>query len=667
MGSNFHIRDYPSNKIPAYITTAIATHESRVGDRASSANTIGSYLLPQDFDFANIPATHSKSMWVVRFYFDLGGQTITIPEGVTISFEGGKFGNGTITGEDTKLLSHINQIFETDVSFAGTWNQDRIYPQWFGALADGSHDDTDAIKKSIELSSGGTEIYFIKGKYRVTSTLQIDTPNIKFTGSNSVRPEVNGSSIHYIGTVACIQIGRDNHPGDWAGNHYDGPQGFELRNMHIRFQGSTTALTSQGSYGLNVNGIVDWYGGHITMVDVMIEKFESNFFGVNSDINSFNRVTSLYSKYGFNLQPRSDQNTFREFYSFYCDTVIMLTGTKQTRFYDCQFVNCGSTTANSIVLTQGCNAIVFENCWFESYNGGGSPKLSHISIGEVVGYNGDTAPVESVLINHPFIAGTSINQNGYTPHFTRVNKATILVITNPSYALSGKTNTIESLINFVGTTTTKNDSQAYVNCDNSWNNYISTDSTTGGAFALSYQLTGQDSLTFASRIGRFYFERPEHITPLQDFYLSSSSAGRFEVNFWNDNSGNTARFNRIRRDVIGTSPPSLLTWERGDFIKNTNPTVVNDGSANYTIIGWTCTISGSPGTWVSCRAYTENPQVVSATKVQLELSVDSVNTTNKSTGLQVWNSTDRRPVFATGSSVSDEWVYGDGATAHTPL
>lgn len=43
------------------------------------------------------------------------------------------------------------------------------------------------------------------------------------------------------------------------------------------------------------------------------------------------------------------------------------------------------------------------------------------------------------------------------------------------------------------------------------------------------------------------------------------------------------------------------------------------------------------------------------------------NPNNKFPGLQVWNLTLSRPVWASGAGATDVWVFADGTTAHTPV
>lgn len=58
---------------------------------------------------------------------------ITLAHNTTLIFAGGKIsGTGTLTGDNTRLIAPITQIFGEDITVDGIWEMDRAYPQWFG-------------------------------------------------------------------------------------------------------------------------------------------------------------------------------------------------------------------------------------------------------------------------------------------------------------------------------------------------------------------------------------------------------------------------------------------------------------------------------------------------------------------------------------------------------
>lgn len=59
-------------------------------------------------------------------------------------------------------------------------------------------------------------------------------------------------------------------------------------------------------------------------------------------------------------------------------------------------------------------------------------------------------------------------------------------------------------------------------------------------------------------------------------------------------------------DGIGTSAPTTGTWAVGDKVKNSAPSESGSAGSKYVIIGWVCTVSGTPGTWLQMRVLTGN-------------------------------------------------------------
>ena len=55
-----------------------------------------------------------------------------------------------------------------------------------------------------------------------------------------------------------------------------------------------------------------------------------------------------------------------------------------------------------------------------------------------------------------------------------------------------------------------------------------------------------------------------------------------------------------------TAAPTTGTWAKGDYIKNSNPAEAGVALSKYVILGFVCTVAGTPGTWLQCRALTGN-------------------------------------------------------------
>jgi hypothetical protein len=55
-----------------------------------------------------------------------------------------------------------------------------------------------------------------------------------------------------------------------------------------------------------------------------------------------------------------------------------------------------------------------------------------------------------------------------------------------------------------------------------------------------------------------------------------------------------------------TAAPTTGTWNQGDMVKNSTPAEQGTAGSKYVVTHFICVASGTPGTWVSCRALTGN-------------------------------------------------------------
>ena len=55
-----------------------------------------------------------------------------------------------------------------------------------------------------------------------------------------------------------------------------------------------------------------------------------------------------------------------------------------------------------------------------------------------------------------------------------------------------------------------------------------------------------------------------------------------------------------------TTAPTTGLWAVGNKVWNSAPSELGSASSKYVIIGWVCTVSGEPGTWVEMRTLTGN-------------------------------------------------------------
>jgi len=58
--------------------------------------------------------------------------------------------------------------------------------------------------------------------------------------------------------------------------------------------------------------------------------------------------------------------------------------------------------------------------------------------------------------------------------------------------------------------------------------------------------------------------------------------------------------------TYGTAAPTTGTYRVGDKVLNTNPAEAGSALSKYMITGWSCTVAGTPGTWLENRTLTGN-------------------------------------------------------------
>jgi len=134
-------------------SVSLSSQEDYSEYAANSGRTVASSIvLPQYFDFGNITNHYDSIVWVIRHEFDLGGANVTMPNNVTLHFEGGSLNNyGTITTNNTRIIESNYKVFDG----SGTISPEligRVNPIMFGATLDGS-DDAESINKCIQAGS----------------------------------------------------------------------------------------------------------------------------------------------------------------------------------------------------------------------------------------------------------------------------------------------------------------------------------------------------------------------------------------------------------------------------------------------------------------------------------------------------------------------------------
>lgn len=121
--------------------------------------------------YPNIQATQqskfNKSNVIYKIVndIDLGNAVLTIPTGCTLDFAGGSIINGELVGNNTKIISGLQKIFN-NITINGIWDNDNSYLEWFD-LVDNKYPINEALKLSNNL-------HLLKNTYSVAT---VSIPN----------------------------------------------------------------------------------------------------------------------------------------------------------------------------------------------------------------------------------------------------------------------------------------------------------------------------------------------------------------------------------------------------------------------------------------------------------------------------------------------------------
>ena len=362
----FYLIDGTTSKKAAasVVKTYMSSGISGTYTALSAAPIVGATTVSVD----NVPSgLTSDLLWVV---IDMGTSECEVRKVTTVS--------GT-----TCTVAALQYAHAIDDPVFLTWNPD-IYVEWFGAQGDGTTDDTTALTRAIVQAtrpSNNHRVVRLPGnEYLVSSTIAIAAYGLVLIGARTRRPvsesadPVGATRINFTGSGALFQIGTTSaNPYDTA--EYDGYHGWTMRDLAIKFTGTTdTALNNgEGNYLANTYGIRDWRGGEVNLNNVWIEAFHYGFWGIQADQNRWDNVMLRYNKIGAYFGPRSTQFTATHIGSLKNDTVFHLDRVEGINFYGCSFVADGSATDYPIKIgtawAQGCRGITFNGCWFEHYSG----------------------------------------------------------------------------------------------------------------------------------------------------------------------------------------------------------------------------------------------------------------------------------------------------------
>lgn len=164
----------------------------RFANRVNGVNTTGKgyVILRGDKPFADQVA-EEDTIYEIRDDFDLDNESITIPAGSVLKFNGGKLNNGTITMNGAAIIA-TGFVFD-NVTFADTYTG-RVDVRWFGVSPSGSSNSA----KLNAIFGFCEDIFFPTGNYNCESALAVnsDSAIVSIIGQmadSKVRLNFNGT------------------------------------------------------------------------------------------------------------------------------------------------------------------------------------------------------------------------------------------------------------------------------------------------------------------------------------------------------------------------------------------------------------------------------------------------------------------------------------------
>lgn len=124
----------------------------------------------------------SNTIYYIQYDYDLNGETITIPEGCILQFQGGSISNGSIVFNNTIISSAQENCL--NINIKGTLYNDELIVDWFGECNE-NVDCSIPIQKVVNYlkSNSGGKVKFLNKSYRLDTPIDVTaTRYIEFVG-----------------------------------------------------------------------------------------------------------------------------------------------------------------------------------------------------------------------------------------------------------------------------------------------------------------------------------------------------------------------------------------------------------------------------------------------------------------------------------------------------
>lgn len=367
----------------------------------------------------------SNKRYVIEHNFDLRGKEVKIGANSILDFQGGCLSNGKLKGDQTIIKAGLEAIF-INIDNTGTFQCLAVYPQWFGAKADGNHDCSDALQQAIDFAVNNYKVGNPWDIQQVEGNcLKVEMP----AGSYILKKSIYMRDYTHIegqgrGITKLVNGGIDNGNALVYLGHYDGDVRNKVNNASIKnlsINGcfkqcigiyslaqfafiENVFITKCNSYGIYSN---ESWCTYIKNCHFIYNATDSDGYTIY--------LTGRSSGWGANAVTISECEFMgQEIYDDIKDNDRVFKGNCIFSEYGngIRIINCTFQQLNNcIILNPSGTSITVENCYFEAVNTPITGKLYGVNVLN----NFFTAPIYSNMIvksNH--MQGCHINNNTVT-------------------------------------------------------------------------------------------------------------------------------------------------------------------------------------------------------------------------------------------------------------
>ena len=147
-----------------------------------------------------------NTIYIIQYDYDLNGQTITIPEGCVLRFNGGTLSNGNINLNYCNIDNTTNSIIINNCILEGYLNKQTVYSDWFYLDSD---DCTDTLSNIFKISKG-CKLILNEGTYNVSVKNLVGSDYADPINISILQPQ-SDSHIIINGTINLISTNRTHY------------------------------------------------------------------------------------------------------------------------------------------------------------------------------------------------------------------------------------------------------------------------------------------------------------------------------------------------------------------------------------------------------------------------------------------------------------------------